>query len=110
MKPHLYLMCGLPCSGKTTFAKQLAKTIGADLFSSDEWIIKKYDSEFLTEAFYERHTEARNDISLAAEASIKEGRSAILDFGFHSHKRRENIEKKENCGVQRSSSIIWMFQ
>jgi predicted kinase len=33
----LYLMCGLPCSGKTTLAKELEHTHAALRLTPDEW-------------------------------------------------------------------------
>lgn len=35
MNKKLHIVCGLPASGKTTFAKKLAKELGAAFFDSD---------------------------------------------------------------------------
>jgi predicted kinase len=40
----VHLICGLPGSGKTTFAKTLAEREGAVRFSIDEWISKLFVS------------------------------------------------------------------
>ena len=37
-KPVFHLICGLPGSGKTTLAKQIAETTGAIRFCPDDWI------------------------------------------------------------------------
>ena len=47
---RLIIICGLPGSGKTTFAKRLEESLGAVRLSPDEWMdalsINLYDEEF----------------------------------------------------------------
>lgn len=38
MSPVLYLLCGLPGSGKTTLAKKISNECNAIRFSPDEWL------------------------------------------------------------------------
>ena len=42
---NLYLFCGLPCSGKTTFAESLANRKEAVLFSLDRLVLKLFPEE-----------------------------------------------------------------
>ncbi|MEM8531378.1 MAG: AAA family ATPase, partial [Chloroflexota bacterium] len=42
-KPIVHLMCGLPTSGKTTFARRIATERRAIRFTLDEWMINLYD-------------------------------------------------------------------
>ena len=44
--PTLYLMVGLPGSGKTTYAKQLEEEVQAVRFTPDEWHIFLYGDDF----------------------------------------------------------------
>ncbi len=41
----IYLMCGLPCSGKTTLAKQQAGELSAFRFNENEWVTRLYAQE-----------------------------------------------------------------
>lgn len=41
----LHLTVGLPCSGKTTFARQLAQEINALLLTQDVWHVKLFGNE-----------------------------------------------------------------
>ncbi len=47
--PRLIIVCGLPCSGKTTLAKALESRLRAVRFSPDEWMdalsLNLYDEE-----------------------------------------------------------------
>jgi hypothetical protein len=38
--PVLHLMCGLPCSGKTTLARSLERDLGALRLCPDEWMTR----------------------------------------------------------------------
>src|ERR1035437_49366 len=40
--PTLFLICGLPGSGKTTLAKQIEREQPALYFSEDEWMLRLY--------------------------------------------------------------------
>lgn len=42
----LHLICGLPCAGKTTFARQLEQTHQALRFTPDEWHIRLFGMDF----------------------------------------------------------------
>jgi hypothetical protein len=37
-QPRLVLLCGLPASGKTTLARELAESYGAVRLNPDEWV------------------------------------------------------------------------
>lgn len=43
--PTVFLLCGLPGSGKTTLAKRLAREQPALHFSEDEWVTHLYAPE-----------------------------------------------------------------
>lgn len=54
----LHLICGLPCAGKTTFARQLEQKRAALRLTPDEWHIRLFGMDFLEdeEAHNARHT------------------------------------------------------
>jgi predicted kinase len=43
LKPTLFLICGLPCSGKTTLARRLEVEHHAIRLTPDEWIAELLD-------------------------------------------------------------------
>lgn len=81
----LHLICGLPGSGKSTFAKRLAQETGALVMSPDEWMSELgadiYDEEF------------RNKVErlqwMVAQDILKGGASVILENGFWSKQERD---------------------
>ena len=88
-QPRLVLICGLPGSGKTTLAREIADAYGAVRLNPDEWElalgIDPFDAEFqakLEAAFWE-----------LTERLLALGTSVILDWGFWA--RSERDEKRD---------------
>lgn len=81
----LHLICGLPGSGKSTFAQRLAQETGAFLLSPDEWMFE------LGADIYEE--EFRNKVErlqwIVAQRTLKAGASVILENGFWSKQERD---------------------
>lgn len=90
-KPTIYLLCGLPGSGKTTYAKKLENehTIRLTL---DEELFKTFGKDFSGEKYDEYEKQTKDVIKQKAEELVKEGKSAIIDFGFW--KKKECDEYK----------------
>jgi len=103
MQSTLYLICGLPGSGKTTFSKKLQHEISGIVLSIDEWLIKKYGHDFPPEKFDEYYTYTRNLIDVEAEKLIKNGKNVILDFGFWKQQERDKYRAK---GKEWGSNIV----
>ena len=82
------MIMGLPGSGKSYFAIQLAQRIDADYFSSDrirnEIISKKTYSENEKMAVY-------NEMLARMLNAVKEDRNVILDATFYKEKLREQF-------------------
>ena len=100
--PVLHLMVGLPCSGKTTFAKTLEKQEQALRFTPDEWQLKLFNQRV-----YDEHSD--HDImkrklekfiwTVAADA-LKLGVNVILDFGFWTKVERDDFRlRAKQLGV-----------
>jgi predicted kinase len=83
----LILLCGLPGSGKTTLATQLADSVPAVRLCPDEWMaglgIDLYDEEFRVrlEAVLRQH----------ALELVRLGLSTVLEFGFWSRAERDEL-------------------
>ena len=89
LQPRLVLLCGLPASGKTTLARQLAASYDAVRLNPDEWEaaldVDPFDEGFQTRleaAFWE-----------LAQRLLVLGTSVVLEWGFWA--RSERDEKRE---------------
>lgn len=85
--PRLILICGLPGSGKTTLAKQLAPAVSAVRFCPDEW---KHD---LGIDYYDEPMRVRLEQRLwrLAQELLALGQSVILENGFWAREERDEL-------------------
>lgn len=79
-KGTAHLLCGLPASGKTSFAKTLEAT--ALRFSVDEWMIRLYGHHISRELFDERLERCTKLILDLSKTLTSQQLAVILDFGF----------------------------
>jgi predicted kinase len=86
-KPRLILICGLPGSGKTTLAKQLALEVPAVRLCPDEW---KHD---LGIDYYDEQSRVRLEkrLWLLGQELLALGQSVILENGFWAREEREKL-------------------
>lgn len=84
----LFLICGLPGSGKTTLAKQLEHTRPALRLSPDEWIVALLaDSQDSAER--DRLRDPAEAIQWeVAKRALTLGNDVILEWGFWSREER----------------------
>jgi hypothetical protein len=89
----LHLICGLPCAGKTTFARQLEQARPALRLTPDEWHIRLFGMDFLeAEATHdERHNLVEALMWEVAARVLALGRDVILAFGFWTQSEREDF-------------------
>ncbi len=85
--PVLFLLVGLPGSGKTTRAREIERTHHALRFSPDEWMLPLFGE---SDAGGKRDIMEGRLIWVALRA-IQAGISAILDFGFWSQDERSAL-------------------
>jgi predicted kinase len=92
----LYLLCGLPCSGKTTFASQLAKEKGAIKFSLDRLILALFPEEdnFETHRKYVQRVE--NVFFSIVYDLLGQGCSVVMDFPAHTKSERNHLRELAN--------------
>ena len=92
--PTLHLICGLPCAGKTTYAKRLEREVSALRLTPDEWHITLFGHDVL-----EKESGARHDLieallwRIAARVLILDV-NVILDFGFWGKDEREDYRAR----------------
>lgn len=77
----LTLLCGLPGSGKTTFARQL-EARGAIRLSSDDWMVPLFGHHMPRDAFDERLSAVRRLQWELTGKLLKAGVDIVLDDGF----------------------------
>lgn len=91
--PTLTLLCGLPGSGKTTYARQL-ETAGAVRFSADDWMVPLFGQHLPREVF---------DARLRAVKALQwdltchllgKGLDVVLDYGFWTRADRDEYRAK----------------
>lgn len=84
---RLILVCGLPGSGKTTFATQLAQGVGAVRLCPDEW------KHALGIDYYDAEARARLEDRLwqLAQELLTMGRSVIMENGFWARQERDDL-------------------
>jgi len=89
LQPRLVLLCGLPASGKTTLARELAEAYGAVRLNPDEWELTLGVDPF-DEAFQTRLEAAFWELT---KRLLALGTSVVLEWGFWA--RSERDEKRE---------------
>jgi predicted kinase len=79
--PTLHLLCGKIASGKSTLAKELAKTPDTVILSEDTWLVHLYPDDIKTVADYVRcASNLRDAIGPHVTDLLRIGVSVVLDF------------------------------
>ena len=103
----LHLMVGLPCSGKTTLARQLETKYSALRLTTDEWHIRLFGDDFgedMTESDEAEHDSRHESVEsimwdVAARVLVL-GIDVILDFGCWVRSQRDEFRSRaENLGA-----------
>lgn len=96
----LHLMIGLPCSGKTTYARELADWEGALLLTPDVWQLKLFGQDFPGPYHDKRHSDIEEIMWDVAQSVLALGTSVILDFGCWAREERDDFRRRaHNLGV-----------
>jgi predicted kinase len=85
---RLILICGLPASGKTTLARELARSTPAVRLNKDDWVVQ------LGHDVWDNAFRVRIEAQLwsLAKALLAQGQSVILEWGHWA--RAERFEKR----------------
>ena len=92
----IYAVAGQMGSGKTTWARKLAKEKQALFFSTDQWIANLGVPIGSHENYAKYYTGIRDRIFEVAEQAINLGVPVVFDFGVNSAKGRAGHQKFAN--------------
>jgi len=90
----LHLMVGLPCSGKTTLARQLEQEYSALRLTPDEWHTRLFGNDAEAELHDTRHGLIEALLWEVAARALVLGVNVILDFGFWARVEREDYHAR----------------
>ena len=100
MNPTVYLLCGLPGSGKSTFAKE-QEAKGLVRLTLDEELFKRFGREFPNEKYSEYETKTKTELKDVLKENVTNSKSVILDYGFWKKAEREEYKQLiETIGAQ----------
>ncbi len=90
----LHLMVGLPCSGKTTLARQLEVERSALRLTPDEWHVRLFGQDVDEPEHDARHNLIEALLWEVAARALMLGTNVILDFGFWAREEREDFRER----------------
>ncbi len=85
--PVLHLICGLPCSGKTTLARQLEVQLPALRLESDDWTLRLAGNVFDDE----KHSIVKAIQLEVALRSVQLGINAVVEGGLWYRAERDAV-------------------
>lgn len=90
----LHLMIGLPCSGKTTYARALEQETHALLLTPDVWHLQLFGQDVYDAGHDQHHTCVEHIMWDVAKRVLTLGVDVILDFGFWARSEREDFRQR----------------
>ncbi|CAG7659064.1 AAA family ATPase [Paenibacillus allorhizosphaerae] len=87
----LHLTVGLPCSGKTTLARQLEQKYSALRLTPDEWHTRLYGQDIEEEGHEKKHDLVESMLWEVAARVLVLGVDVILDFGCWVRSQRDDM-------------------
>jgi len=90
----LHLMCGMPCSGKTTLAKQIERDAPAVRLTADEWLMRLLDSEPSNHPAGPIRDRLEGLLFDHALRLLAMGVDVVLDYGVWSRSEREDFRAR----------------
>jgi predicted kinase len=100
-------MVGLPCSGKTTLARQLEQELPALRLTPDEWQLPLFGDDEAEPEHDTRHSLIETLLWNIGARALALGINVILDYGFWAREEREDYrERAARLGA--SSEVHYM--
>ncbi len=106
-KPTLYLLCGLPGSGKTTEARRLEDEGAGVRLNADEWTSRLYPEDAEAAARDGRKTVVEALQWEVAEQLLANGVSVIVDWGVWARAERDDYRQRA-AAVGASTRIVYL--
>ncbi len=103
----LYLMVGLPGSGKTELAKKLERERSALRLNIDEWHVPLFGQDANEPEHAARHTLLENLLWGIGSRALALGMDVILDFGLWAREEREDYRLRAD-GLGAASEVIFL--
>lgn len=103
MRQMVYMLCGLPGSGKTTYAQRFVGE-GLIKLSPDEEVYKRYGRagvDYPQQEYVERYKKILAELEQKIPELLGQKKSFVLDYGYWRRAHREKHKKLiENHGAQ----------
>lgn len=97
----LHLIVGLPCSGKTTLARELEHCLPGMRLTPDEWHMTLFGDDLNHPDHNQRHASIEAMLWRQAERLLQLGMDVILDFGFWTRSERDDFRQRaRRAGVK----------
>lgn len=90
----LHLMVGLPCSGKTTLARQLELEHSALRLTTDEWHTRLFGQDAHESEHDARHESIESLLWDVASRALSIGVDVVLDFGCWARCERDDFRSR----------------
>jgi predicted kinase len=90
----VFLVCGLPCSGKTTLARRLEVEKGAVRLTLDEWMLRLFGLPFDHPDYPKNASKVKDLLWSLAGQLIRSGCNVVLDLSLWSPQLRSEWRKK----------------
>jgi predicted kinase len=87
-------MVGLPCSGKTTLARELEDKGAALRLTPDEWQLRLFGQDAEEPEHNTRHALIEDLLWEVASRALTLGTNVILDYGFWAREEREEYRSR----------------
>jgi predicted kinase len=92
--PTLYLLCGLPGSGKTTLARKLEREAPALRLCPDEWMAPLYGTDLPQHELDSHRTPIETIQWEVAAAALRLGVNVVLENGFWARAERDDFRRR----------------
>ena len=107
----LHLISGLPCSGKTTYARRLHESRGSVLFTLDQWLITLFGRYSIVAVGHDEHVRrvlaCRELIWTSGSELLRRETDVILDDGFFWRANRmQFIGRARQCGARATTHVV----